>query len=234
MQRFCVLTVGRAGSTSLMYYLEKFEDIGVPSKNIPCPDNELVHHQRLAEHLKQYSVLCGRPLTNQSALIEAFFDCNEHFPFAGFKTMPNRHSDLAAFTAREDIQFITLTRSDIASTAASFLVAMETGSWRRSGEPQPKKWLFKRARHEGPLLENLAYIHRSHVALSGIPRAIALTYEQLCSPDFSNPALDQFFGRKIKMENPKKPTSGRSYVKNWDEFKIFIEGSMHRIAMRGA
>ena len=41
-RRFCVPTVGRAGSTSLMDRLERYPDIAVPNKNIAisCPQSK--------------------------------------------------------------------------------------------------------------------------------------------------------------------------------------------------
>jgi hypothetical protein len=231
-RKFCVLTVGRAGSTSLMNYLEKFDDIAVPGKNIDCPDNELVHPHQVANYMKQYSQLCCTPLVGQNALIDGFFQHNANYRYAGFKSMPNRHPDIGTFTHRNDVRFITLIREDIASTAASFLVAMATGSWRRYGEPQPTKWTFCRMQHERPLLGNLAYIHHSHALLASIPRSIALTYEELCRPDFSHAQLDEFFARPIRMENPRGPTTGQSYVENWEEFSAYVAAAVQRLAAR--
>jgi hypothetical protein len=231
--RFCLLTVGRAGSTSLMNALAKFDDIAVPSKNIECVDNELVHPEQVSNYARQYSRLCGVPIASPSALIECFFSHNAGYRYCGFKSMPNRHRDFEAFTRREDIRFITLTREDIASTAASFLTALTTNSWRRSGGSQPAKLRFRRTEHERSVLGNLLYIQTSQTLLARVPRAIALTYEALCQPDFSSAALDEFFARPIGIQDPRPPTSGASYIENWDEFRQFVEEALRGLAAGG-
>jgi hypothetical protein len=229
--KFCVITVGRAGSTSLMNVLEAFPDVAVPNKNIPCVDNELVHPKRVQEHMKRYAELCGTPITGPEQLFDCFFAYNAAFAYAGFKTMPNRHKNLGAFVSRPDIRFITLTRQDIASTVASFLMAMKTDSWRRFGEPQQATWKFV-AEQDGPAARNnLAYVLLSLDQLHRVPNAIRLAYEDLCDPAYRCPALDDFFGRPIKLDNPQPPTSASTYVENWDEFRAFIdEGTHARVA----
>ena len=222
-RKFCVITVGRSGSTSLMECLEPCEDIALPSKDIACEDNELVHPARLRAQLAAYAALCGKALAGPAELIEAFYERNAGRPYAGFKTMPNRHADLAQFTARGDIQFITLRRGDVASTAASFLRASATGSWRRHGEPRPDRWEFDAARDGKALKANLAYIHRSHQQLAAIPNAIHLLYEDLCNPAHASAPLDAFFGRKIRLLDPRPPTSGAGYVSNWPAFREQVE-----------
>ena len=228
-KKFCVLTVGRAGSTAVMDYLETFHDIAVPNKNIPCEDNELFHPKRVQEHMRRYAELCGTPIATQKQLLDAFFTHNAGAAYAGFKTMPNRHTHYDTFVARTDIRFITLTRRDIASTVASFLMAMKTESWRRAGGPQRTTWKFAVERDGRQARSNLAYVHESIGRLSRVPNAFHLTYEDLCDPAFRSPALDAFFGRPIKIENPKPPTSGSTYVKNWDEFCAFISRVQRRL-----
>jgi hypothetical protein len=73
MQKFCVLTVGRAGSTALMERLERYPDIAVPSKNIDCVDQELVHPARIRAQSAAYAKLCERPITTPEQLIDCFF-----------------------------------------------------------------------------------------------------------------------------------------------------------------
>ncbi len=221
-KKFCVLTIGRTGSTSLMNYLETFPDIAVPNKNIPCVDNELVHPKRVQEHMRRYAELAGQPITGLGQLIDCFFGLNANFAYAGFKTMPDRHNNYDAFVARPDIQFITLTRRDIPSTVASFLLAMKTDSWRRSGESQRDTWRFRPRQDKQTVLGNLAYIHQGMARLRRVPRAIHLEYEDLCDPAYRSPALDDYFNRPIHIENPKPPTSGASYVENWEDFCAFI------------
>ena len=141
-RKFCVLTVGRAGSTSLMEALEKVPDLAVPRTNVESEDNELVHPRHVKRYAEEYGKLVKRKLATQAELIDAFYEVNEGATYAGFKSMPNRHRDYARFAGRKDIQFITLQRRDLASTAASFHRANETGTWRRHGEPRPDSWTF--------------------------------------------------------------------------------------------
>lgn len=230
MRRFCVLTVGRTGSTSLMDRLEQHPDIAVPNKNIACIDHELTHPARIQAHAAAYAELCGRAITTPEELIDCFFAFNSGAAFAGFKTMPNRHKDLGSFIARPDIQFVTLTRRDLASTVASFLMAMATESWRRSGEPQPARWKFDVQRDAPAVLGNLRYVVRSHAQMSQVPNAIALVYEDLCDPEFSSKELDAFFGRPIRLDDPKPPTSAETYVANWREFRAFVDEAQRQMA----
>ncbi len=53
--------------------------------------------------------------------------------------MPERHRNYKEFIGRIDVEFIVLIRKDIASTVASFLVAMAEGSWERTGEAHPAR-----------------------------------------------------------------------------------------------
>ena len=162
-------------------------------------------------------------MRTQEELIECFYSHHAASAYAGFKSMPNRHHDFRAFTSRSDIQFITLVRDDIASTVASFLVAMHTGSWRRSGEPQPARWVFEPARDGQLVRSNLSYVLQSNTALRRIPNAIAFTYEALCDLAFNDEAMNRFFARQISIDSPRPPTHGSSYVENWDEFDNFLK-----------
>ena len=218
-RNFCVLTVGRAGSTSFMESLAKVAGIALPETNVKSDDNELVHPRNVARYLTEYARLAGRKIANQRELIDAFYELNAKAQYAGFKSMPNRHSDLAQFTARKDIRFITVQRRDVASTAASFHRANETGSWRRHGEPRPDSWTFDEASDGDRVRSNVSYIHQSRRQLAAIPGAIHLEYEDLCDRKYSSKALDEFFGRPIRLLDPKPPTDGSSYVTNWEEFK---------------
>jgi len=226
MRKFCVLTVGRAGSTALMNRLQLYPDIAMPGKNIECVDQELVHPARLQAQAAAYARLCARAITTPEQLIDCFFEVNANAAFAGFKTMPNRHRDLDRFVARSDITFITLSRRDTASTVASFLLAMATDSWRRDGGPQTARWTFDPQRDATAVLSNLRYVVKSDAQLRAVPNAIALAYEDLCDPGFSNLTLDAFFGRPIRLDDPKPPTSGETYVANWSEFRAFVSASL--------
>ncbi|HEX8009619.1 MAG TPA: hypothetical protein VF814_01555 [Casimicrobiaceae bacterium] len=223
MRKFCVLTVGRAGSTALMDRLARYPDVAVPGKNIECVDQELTHPARIQAHAAAYARLCGRAIATAEQLIDGFFEVNGGAGYAGFKTMPNRHRDLARFVARPDIQFITLSRRDVASTVASFLMAMATDSWRRDGGLQTARWKFDAQRDAAAVVGNLRYLVKGDAKLRAVPNAIALVYEELCAPAFSSPALDAFFGRPIRLDDPKPPTSGESYVANWPEFRAFVD-----------
>lgn len=222
-RRFCVLTVGRSGSTSLMNFLAKSDDIAVPCKEVDCVDNELLHPDRAAQYAAFYAQRCAVPVRTADELIDCFYRTHADAAYAGFKSMPNRHPDFAAFAARRDVRFITLVREDVVSTVASFMVAIDTGSWRRFGGPQAARWVFDAARDERRVLGNLTYVLQSNAALRDIPGAIALTYEALCDPAFSHAALDGFFARRVSIENPRPPTHGSSYVENWDEFAAFVQ-----------
>ena len=230
MQRFCVLTVGRAGSTSLMNRLASFPDVAVPGRNLTCVDQELLHPKRVREYMAGYSRLCGTLITRPRELIDRFFELNSGAAYAGFKSMPDRHPDLEEFVARPDIRFITLTRRDIASTVASFLTAQSTDSWRRFGEPQQAHWRFESSRDSDRVLANLGYIQQSEEQLRRIPRAIRLSYEELCDPGFCCPPMDDLFGRPVRLEDPKPPTSAASYVDNWEEFRDFVEREYRRLS----
>lgn len=229
-RKFCVLTVGRAGSTSLMESLEKVPGIAVPRNNVESEDNELVHPRHLARYMADYARLCKREIKSQPELIDAFYELNAQAPWAGFKSMPNRHGDFAQFTARKDIQFITLQRRDVASTAASFHRANETGSWRRHGEPRPDSWTFDAARDGDRVKANVAYIFQCRRLLAAIPGAIHLEYEDLCDGKYANKALDAYFGRPIRLLDPKPPTDGSSYVTNWGEFRAFVDAASKEAA----
>jgi len=206
-----------------MNRLARESDIALPGKNIDCIDQELVHPSRVNAHAAAFASLCGSPISTVDQLIDCFFTVNAGRAFAGFKTMPNRHRDFDRFVGRLDIRFITLSRRDIASTVASFVVAMATDSWRRDGGAQNARWTFDAKRDGAAVAGNLRYVLNSMAQLEKVPNAIALAYEDLCEPEFTSPALDAFFGRPIRLDEPKPPTSGRSYIANWSELCAFIE-----------
>lgn len=222
VKKFCVLTIGRTGSTSLMHFLEKFDDIALPSRDTDCIDSELLHPERIQRYMGHYAPYADGPISRPQQLLNAFYAAHKDDAYAGFKSMPNRHPNFAKFISRPDIQFITLVRRDIASTVASFLMAMETGSWRRSGEGMVRSLKFDPSKHAEKVLGNLDYVLRSYAMLECVPKAIKLDYESLCDPKFANPGLNEFFEREIKIDDPKPPTSGESYVENWHEFKTFL------------
>ncbi len=63
MKRFIILTSGRAGSTSLIDVLARFDDIAVPSKQIDCIDNEIFHPKFIKKYAEEYQKLSGVPVT---------------------------------------------------------------------------------------------------------------------------------------------------------------------------
>jgi len=229
-KKFIVLTSGRAGSTALMDFLESFDDVALPNKNFACRDNELLHPDRIKEHFIKYQELCNKPVSSQEDLIERFFEYNSKTPYAGFKSMPTRHIHFGQLIARQDIRFIILTRKDICSTIASFFVAVHTGSWRRSGGPQSVRWQFCNE-HVKQVLEHLGYVYKCDKLLGQIENGVRITYEDLCLPDFNNNELNDFFGRTVRIEDPKQPVSAADYVVNWEEFKKFVEGSYQRMSL---
>ncbi|MEL0081863.1 MAG: hypothetical protein VW985_02335 [Gammaproteobacteria bacterium] len=227
-KKFALLTTGRTGSTGLMDSLAGFADIAVPNKQIDCRDNELLHPTSVERISREYQRLSGMPVTDELSLIRAFYQCNEHAAYAGFKSMPNRHRHLRQLLQQENLQVITLIRQDLASTVASFIIAIDAGTWRRDGGEQINRFTFG-PDYEKRALGHLTYILNSVRIINAIPGAIPLVFEQLCEPGYSNAALDNYFNRPVALAYPKKPTSGSEYVENWELFKNFIHAASKRI-----
>ena len=217
-KKFCILTTGRAGSTSLMQVLEKFDDIAVPNKLFPCPNNELLHRRMKRRHKTLLSKLVRKPVNTDSELINSFYEYCHEFPYVGFKSMPNRHRETPNFFKRDDITFIVLTRKDIPSTVASFYAANKKKTWARTGGKQTSKLRIKgidKLRTKGVIRYVLGSLH----FLRRITPAIRISYEDLCQPDFNNPQLNDFFNRKIQLEKPVQQISGDQYIENWEWLK---------------
>jgi hypothetical protein len=225
-RRFCLLTTGRTGSTSLLDALAAHDDILVPAKLVDSADNELVHPECVSRYMRELSRMVGARIDAPEALIEAFFRLGEGHAYVGFKSMPNRHRDLAAFVGRSDIRFIILTRADVAATVASFAVALERTTWRRRGGPQ-ERWTFE-PRHRPQVLDLLDYVLQSGRLLADVPHAVRLSYEELCEPSFSCPPLDLFFRRTVRLGEPKPPLRAADYVTNHEEFESFIAQAVWR------
>jgi hypothetical protein len=221
-KKFCLVTPGRAASTALMNVIADSDVVAVPNKNIECPNNELVQHRFVKKYKKLYAELSQTPIKTNRELINQFFLYNQQYAFVGFKTMPLRHKDDPGFFLRDDIQFIVLSRNDIPSTVASFLHARKANTWNRTGGSYQGKlgvgWFDKLL-----MWGNVRYIRDSLAVINKIKKPIQISYEELCSPAFSNAELNELFGRTIKLDNPSRPTSGEAYVENWDEFKRFVE-----------
>lgn len=229
MKKFILMTTGRAGSTAIMDVLEKHDDIAVPNKQIDCRDNELLNPTTIERIAEFYRRATGATIDSDLTLIDAFFTGNARAAYAGFKSMPNRHRNLQALTETPDIQFITLHRQDLAATVASFIVAIDHGTWRRDGGTQTHRFAFG-PEFEKRALGHLSYLLASLKVIERIPNAIRLTYEEICSPTFSSQALDAFFGREIKLDTPQPPTDAAHYVDNWHRFSEFIARHLGRMA----
>lgn len=231
MKYFCLLTTGRSGSTSLINALASHSDIITPDKLIDSPDNELLHPRQVSRYISLFQPYSKVPIGDELQLIQAFFLAAGQVGganYVGFKSMPNRHRQLQALVSHPDIQIITLVRSDVASTVASFLLAMKEGTWRRSGEEQTKQLVFDKEL-EQQVLSNLQYVLHSENLLSSIQGAIHLQYEQLCQKSFCNQSLEEYFQRPVRLISPKAPVTADIYVKNWSEFVDFIEQSSKKI-----
>ena len=221
MRKFCLLTTGLSGSAALMDHFGSCEDIALPNKNIECRDNELLRWDQLERHVSGYTLLLERLIPDQAGLIDAFFAHNSEVDYAGFKAMPEHFRDFRAFLRRGDICFITLIRQDVPSTVANFMLAREKEIRRREGKEPRDLWIFDPAKAD-PMRGNIRYLFNSHLALSQVPEAIPLNYEDLCRPNFANKALDDFFGRPVALQNPQPPAVGSTYVDNWQEFNNFV------------
>lgn len=232
-QRFCVMTMGRSASTTLMAALEAETDIALPNKDIYCPGNELLHPVDMSLYETYYSGRTGRPITTPPDLVEAFYVCHADANFAGFKSFPSRHPDMASFSTHNDTRFVALLRHDLPSAVASFLMARAvSGQWARQGGPQTLHWQFDPELYARSVEAKIIEVVGECRALLQIPNAIRLTYEQLCGPNFSSAALDALFERPIRIANPRPPTHAADYVDNWDEFSAFVQATADRVDPR--
>lgn len=228
MKRFILLSSGRAGSTSFIDALARFDDIAVPSKQIDCIDNEIFHPKLVNKYAQEYQELSGIPVRDELSLIEAFYKSNAEFSYAGFKSMPNRHQCLPQIAATGDTKIITLSRDDIASTVASFIVAIDRNTWRRQGGKQKFRFVFG-SKYRDRAISHLSYIIDSQNFFDSLPNSINLRFEDLCRTDFVNEELNEFFQRPINLDKPRPPVSAKTYVNNWDEFSAFIEQEISKI-----
>lgn len=171
--------------------------------------------------MQAYAHLTGHPITSKDELIDAFF---EHHPDAdriGFKTMMNRHDDIRSFVIRDDIQFVTLRRRDVVATSASFLLAIEKETWKRTGGQPELTWTFTDD-HKQLVENNVRFLYMSHAVIKNVPNAIRIDYEDLCMPGFRNDALDEYFGQRIYLPDPRPPVDPASYVTNFNEFRDYV------------
>ena len=224
MKRFIVLTTGRSGSTSLIKALEAYQDVIVPNKQIRCFDNELLNPSVVKEHVSIYQKLASKRIENDVDLSRVFFESVRTGNYVGYKSNPSTHSDIPRLISELDVQFINLYRLDVPATIASYLVAKKFNTWRRSGEKQQIIVNYS-DRLNPDILHFVNAISLNHHKMSKVRGAIELHYEDLCNPDHENPRLNNFFGRQIKISEPKPPIHVSEYVRNWEEFSEFINSS---------
>lgn len=221
-KKFAVLTTGRAGSSSLLQTLEKLPGLITPANSTEVGQTELLNPTFRADFFSIYSGLCGRNLKSERELISEFYRQNQSARFVGFKGLYSQLSSFKSLLLMQDVTFVVLLRRDIASTIASFMVAMDRGCWGRKGNSHKSAWSFHPKRYHE--LNRLVVAH--YVAISSllrVPRSIVLHYEELCCEGFSDSRLESFFESKVRFLNPRPPVSGASYVANWIEFKSCVE-----------
>lgn len=216
------MTTGRAGSTSLMKALAQCQGVGLPDAAIGCDDYELLHPRKRSQYVPHLERLTQQSIVTIKQLVEAFYGSHSHCQAAGFKSMPNRHPDYEHFIRSGQVTFITLVRRDIPSTIASFMLAMNQGTWRRRGGVPTRQWTFNPARTQR-VHNNIVYLRKALSQLEAIQNPIRLVYEDLCQPEFTCPQLDAFFERRIQLDSPQPATCGESYVTNWNEFSDFVQ-----------
>ena len=219
-KKFCVLTTGRCGSRAFFRALEQHTNIISPTKQIGAGSRELLHHDHIKERYTQYSELVKRQVKTQSELIEAFYESNETVEYSGFKTLYHFVDDWEDFLKR-DLQWIILTREDLASQIASFRLALKTTDWINEDPKRSRHWSFlhSETNHVKALGNDIL---KQQKILSQI-EGIHITYEQLTKPNFSNSKLNEFFGAPIQLIDPQGPTSAEDYCLNWLTFKQFVD-----------
>jgi len=221
-KKFCVLTTGRAGSTSLMNVLEEFDDIAVPNKNFECQGSELLHPIDAKRHMAEMSKLTEKPIRTYLELIESFYHFNRDSAYVGFKLMPNAFKKCRSFLQSEDITFIVLVRDDIPSLMSSLYMSLKYKTWIRTGEKQ-KRTSKIRGIDKVRIRMFVRLYCRTIKIIDAIKPSIRIRYEDLVQPDFNNIELDGFFNRHIQLNRPLKPTSGADYIENWEWLKETVE-----------
>ena len=204
-----------------MQVIEGLENVAVPSKNIECANNELLHPRFVDTYKRKFEDLCHCKINTNQELVEQFFSYNKDYDYAGFKSMPVRDGISPGLFDRQDITFIVLTREDILSTVASFVAANRSNSWDRKGGKRSRQVRI-RLFDTLMVLGNTFYLRRNVEMIKKIKNPINITYEDLCNPEYHNSALDQFFNEPISLRNPNPPTLGSDYVENWGGFSKFV------------
>ena len=230
-KRFCVVTTGRCASAALFQSLERYNDIMTPTKQMGGGNRELLHDRDLAERCEQYSDLVGETVDNQDQLIKAFYQSNETMAYSGFKTLYNFVDDWEKFT-QLDVQWIVLTRDDLASQIASFMLALKSKNWETIQTPAERSWSFLYAERRRIKAFGLEIIKHEKI-IKQLP-AIKLTYEQLAQVGFANTELNDYFGRVIQLQYPRSATKASDYVVNWDLFSQFVQDEILSQSARDA
>src|SRR5687767_7725585 len=101
LKRFCLVSSGRSGSTSLMRVFESHSDIVVPPGN-----GELLNPKSREFYAKYVERSTGTVTDSPQELLERFFSSNESAAYAGFKLIPLQYKDVGRFLRRQDIKFI--------------------------------------------------------------------------------------------------------------------------------
>jgi hypothetical protein len=120
-----------------------------------------------------------------------------------------------------------LSRRDIASMVASWFVARKYDSF-TLGSRQVVRSIHFGEDSEEDVRGNLRRVLRNMEMIERVEGAIRVDYEDLCADSFKSQELESFFGREIRLANPRGPTDARQYVENWHEFSAFIDGEMRR------
>ena len=195
-------------------------DIAIPNKQIDCPSNELFGVVKPQRHWRDHARLSGSAVTDELSLTKAFYQRNTA-PFAGFKTMPNRHRRFQQMVIDSEVQVICLIRRNLAATIASFIAATDTKSWQRHSERQQYRFRFSPAL-KPRVNDHLIYLLKSLRQIAKFESAITLKFQDLCSDISCHPRLNDYFERPIQLHNPRRPHDGASYVENWTEFKQHV------------
>lgn len=227
--RFCLITAGSSGSTSLMEALQKHADIAVPNKDFHCPSNALLHAASMPKALAYYETHVGELLHTPKQLVDAFFASHPH-GYAGFKSFPHHHADLKQLSATPEIQMITLLRLDFACAVASFIMGkLAFDQVMRKGGPQTMRWYFEPALYADSVKKAIRVMVNDYRVVLDTPQAISVSYEQLCQPDYCHPAMRDWFHRSIRIDQPQPPTHAGDYIENWKEFSAFVKAQVTQL-----
>lgn len=221
-RKFIVVGHPRSGSTFLIERLALATGADIPP----------VNH---AELFNVYEKLFNTRVlqldgSSEQALLESYFaGCTQQF--AGIKTIPSFHREWAALAALPDVQFITITRTDVLGTIASMLISERLDNWQTPVRQQlgGAKFRFREffpdARSQemylGDLLNRLLFDLRTLERLNAHPNTIAIRCEDMLG-SFQSPRLDAYFGQPVLLRGFAAPTSPRECFEDVDEFRRTI------------